>query len=195
MTARRRPLLACGAALLAGFLLTGAAPGSAQDVPEPAGYRLDDYRSPTPATLDGANVLDVAAALALWKTGGAVFIDVLPRPPKPANLAPGTVWRDPLRHSVPGAAWLPNVGFGALAPETQAYFEAGLARATAGDRGKAIVFFCERHCWMSWNAAKRALAMGYTAVSWFPDGTTGWSEAGLPLQPVEPWREAEPAGR
>lgn len=190
MTAQARPFLAVVAVLLAGLLvvLGCVTSGKAQDVPEPDGYRLDDYRSPTPATLAGAKVLDVAGAAALWKAEDALFIDVLPRPPKPANLAPGTVWRDPSRNSLPGAVWLPNVGFGALAPETEAYFAAGLAEATGGDRSKAVVFFCERHCWMSWNAAKRALALGYTTVSWFPDGTTGWSEAGLPLAPVEPWR-------
>jgi PQQ-dependent catabolism-associated CXXCW motif protein len=195
MTARGRPFVAPVLGLLACLVvLMLAHSGWAQDVPEPGGYRLEDYRSPTPATLRGATVLDVAAAIALWKAEAALFIDVLPRPPKPANLAPGTVWRDPSRNSLPGAIWLPNVGFGALAPETEAYFAAGLARATGEDRSKAVVFFCERHCWMSWNAAKRAIAMGYAAVSWFPDGTTGWSEAGLPLAPVEPWREGRSSG-
>ena len=39
---------------------------------------------------------------------------------------------------------------------------------------------------MSWNAARRAIAMGYTSVAWYPDGTDGWSQAGQPLQPHEP---------
>ncbi|MFL5147996.1 MAG: PQQ-dependent catabolism-associated CXXCW motif protein [Microvirga sp.] len=161
----------------------------AQEPPEPSGYRTDRYRSPTPATLKGATVLPVGEAEALWKAGTAVFIDVLPRPPKPAQLPPGTPWRDSPRHSVPGALWLPNVGFGEISPETESYFRSGLEAATKGDLSKPIVLFCQRECWMSWNAAKRALAFGYRRVFWFPDGSDGWSEAGLPLERVEPYAE------
>jgi rhodanese-related sulfurtransferase len=39
---------------------------------------------------------------------------------------------------------------------------------------------------MSWNAAKRALALGYKNVAWYPDGTDGWEAAGLPLQEAKP---------
>jgi hypothetical protein len=39
---------------------------------------------------------------------------------------------------------------------------------------------------MSWNAAKRALALGYRSVHWYPDGTDGWGEAGFLLERVEP---------
>jgi rhodanese-related sulfurtransferase len=39
---------------------------------------------------------------------------------------------------------------------------------------------------MSWNAAKRALAMGYTNIAWYPAGTDGWRAAGLPLQSTAP---------
>jgi rhodanese-related sulfurtransferase len=35
---------------------------------------------------------------------------------------------------------------------------------------------------MSWNAAKRIVAMGYANVIWYPDGTDGWAEARLPLR-------------
>jgi PQQ-dependent catabolism-associated CXXCW motif protein len=68
----------------------------------------------------------------------------------------------------------------------QAYFEQGLARATQGDKSKPLVFYCRKDCWMSWNAAKRALALGYGAVNWYPDGTDGWAEAKQPLEPREP---------
>jgi rhodanese-related sulfurtransferase len=39
---------------------------------------------------------------------------------------------------------------------------------------------------MSWNAAKRARALGYSNVVWYPEGTDGWLAAGLPVQPTEP---------
>jgi PQQ-dependent catabolism-associated CXXCW motif protein len=48
------------------------------------------------------------------------------------------------------------------------------------------VVYCLKDCWMSWNAAKRALAMGYTNVAWYPDGTDGWASADLPLEQATP---------
>ncbi|MGQ0672136.1 MAG: PQQ-dependent catabolism-associated CXXCW motif protein [Hyphomicrobium sp.] len=149
-----------------------------QRAPEPDGYRMDDFRQPVPATLSGARVITTEEAERIWKQQTAVFIDVFPKAPKPANLPPGTVWRDPSHMSIKGGHWLPNVGLGALTPEVETYFRAGLERLTGGDRKKPIVLFCLRDCWMSWNAAKRALSWGYGNVIWFPDGTDGWSEAG-----------------
>ena len=48
-----------------------------------------------------------------------------------------------------------------------------------------IVIYCLRDCWMSWNAAKRAMTMGYRNVVWYPDGTDGWEDALLTLAPCK----------
>lgn len=158
-------------------------------VAEPEDYRMNDFRSPVPATLKGARVVDPAQAEDLWEQAkdGAVFIDVYPKPPKP-KLPEGTVWREPKHESIKHAFWLANVGFGVLSKEFDAYFREGLARLTGGDKAKTIVFFCLRDCWMSWNAAKRALEYGYRDVVWFPDGTDGWKDFGLPTAIIQPER-------
>lgn len=165
-----------------------AAAAWAQDgrAPEPEGYRTSDYRSPTPATLKGARVLTTEEAEALWKAGTAAFVDVMPQAPRPPNLPPGTVWRDKPRLTIPGSLWLPDTGYGALAPATEDYLREGLQKASGGDRGRLIVVFCLADCWMSWNAAKRALAWGYVNVAWYPEGTDGWDMAGLPLAEAKP---------
>jgi PQQ-dependent catabolism-associated CXXCW motif protein len=155
-------------------------------VAEPEGYRTSDYRAQVPATLAGADTLDPEAAKSLWESGTAIFIDVYPRPPRPENLPVATVWRDPIHKSIAGAHWLPNVGYGVLAPATADYFATRLTALTAGDKSHRLVFFCQRDCWMSWNAAKRALALGYTHVAWFPDGTEAWEELGIALVEVSP---------
>ena len=160
--------------------------GSALAAPEaPEGYRLEAYRAPVPETLEGGAVIETAAAHALWRRGEAVFVDVLPRPPRPDNLPEDTLWRPKPRRSIPGSVWLPDVGYGALSPEMDAYFREELARA-AGSRERKIVFFCLAECWMSWNAARRAIReYGYERVHWYPGGTDRWSEAGHPLERVE----------
>ncbi|MEX6505433.1 PQQ-dependent catabolism-associated CXXCW motif protein [Jiella sp. M17.18] len=156
-----------------------------RSVPEPSGYRMQDYKGPTPSTLTGGRVLDTAQAKRLHDAG-VPFIDVLPRAPKPKGLPKGTIWRPEPRKDIPGSIWLVDTGYGALAPTMQAYFLDGLKRATKGDKSRPIVFYCKRHCWMSYNAARRAIAAGYTSVDWYPDGTNGWAEAGYALQPNEP---------
>lgn len=155
-------------------------------VPEPDGYRMQDYRVPTPAALSGARTITTAQADAIWKAGEAAFIDVLPHPPRPANLPAGTVWRERERLDIPGSLWLPDTGYGELAPATEDYFRNGLERATGGNRDKLLVIYCQRDCWMSWNAGKRALALGYRNIAWYPDGTDGWQEAGLPMEKAVP---------
>ena len=175
---------------LALMVLAGlaAAPCRAADpVPEPAGYRLDNFRSPVPATLAGVRVVTAIDALALWNGGGTLFIDVLPRAPKPANLPANTVWRDTPRASIPRAAWLPNVGYGRLNAEMDAYFRRNLEALTGGDKARPVLFFCLADCWMSWNAAKRAREeYGYTAVMWYPEGTDGWPAKVVPLAEAQP---------
>ena len=177
-----RPPLRLAALLVLGF---AAAPAAAQ-VAAPDGYRMDDYKSPTPATLRGAAVVDAAAVEQLVRGGPAVLIDVLPQPPRPDKLPPGTLWRPPERRDIPGSVWLANTGFGALSPEMEAYFRDTLAALTLGDRARPLVFYCEAQCWMSWNAAKRAVAEGYTAVHWFPGGMQDWTARGLPTWPNTP---------
>jgi PQQ-dependent catabolism-associated CXXCW motif protein len=154
--------------------------------PEPAGYRTKDYRAPTPAGLAGARIVSTAETERLWQDKSAVFVDVLPRAPRPANLPPGTIWRDKPRLDIPGSIWLPDTGYGALAPATEEYLRKNLERATSGDRAKLLVIYCLRDCWMSWNAAKRILSMGYTNVAWYPDGTDGWTDMLLPVAEAQP---------
>lgn len=176
-------MIRAAAAILA-LLLPAAA--LAQAVAEPEDYETEHYRGPVPASLAGATVVDTRAAFALWKTGRVVFVDVLPRAPKPDNLPEGTIWREQPRESIPGAIWLPNVGYGMLAEVTETYFRNGLNAATAGDMSQPLVFFCLSECWMSWNAAKRALEYGHERVFWFPEGTDGWSFEDYPTAKLEP---------
>ncbi|WP_417605805.1 PQQ-dependent catabolism-associated CXXCW motif protein [Primorskyibacter flagellatus] len=153
---------------------------------EPADYRMDRYRGPVPSTLSGGTVVGPEAAHDLWQAGQTAFIDVLPQAPKPANLPEGTIWRDKPRDSIPGAIWLPNVGYGAIADVTEGYFRRGLANVTKNDSTHPVLFFCLADCWMSWNAAKRAIEWGYSNVYWLPEGTDGWQFWDYPLERITP---------
>lgn len=173
-------------ALLALFALARAAPPDAPAVPEPEGYRLDDYRSPVPATVAGGRAIGTAEAQALWRKQGALFVDVLPAPRRPEKLPAEALWKPLPRRDIPGSLWLPDVGRGAINEALDAYFRDNLARATKGDKGAAIVLYCLADCWMSWNATKRAAGYGYTQLYWYRDGTSGWEAAALPVAEAIP---------
>jgi PQQ-dependent catabolism-associated CXXCW motif protein len=170
------------------LLLFAAALGAraVAEVPLPEGYRTEDYRAPTPDRVPGARTLDTAQAEAVWRQGGAVWIDVLPAPRRPAELPATALWLPSPRRGIPGSLWLPEVGRGVLAPVLEAWFRGELRRATGGDLDRPVVFYCQAECWMSWNAAKRAAAWGWRAVHWYPEGTDGWEAAGLPTEALHP---------
>lgn len=147
---------------------------------------MEAYRAPVPATLKGATVVDTAKAYDLWTRKTAAFIDALPHAPKPEGLPKNVVWREQPRSDIPGSLWLPDTGYGALSEATQNYLEKGLEKASGGEKKKPLVFYCLKNCWMSWNAAKRAMTLGYVNVFWYPDGSDGWEAAKHPLEDRKP---------
>ena len=171
---------------LALVLLARGAAAETAAVPEPPAYRTENYRAPVPTTVAGGQAIATDEAHRLWRDKQAVFVDVLPAPRRPEGLRPDALWK-PLPHrDIPGSLWLPDVGRGALSDALDAYFRAGLARASGGNKSAPIVLYCQASCWMSWNATKRAAAYGYTRLYWYRDGTTGWEAASLPTEEAAP---------
>ncbi|HEY0420289.1 MAG TPA: PQQ-dependent catabolism-associated CXXCW motif protein [Acetobacteraceae bacterium] len=175
-------ILARRALLLAAFAWPARADSS---VPEPDGFRMDDYRAPVPDTVRGGTVLHTEALRALIARAPPVLIDVLPAPRRPPAMRPEAPWLPPRHHAIPGSLWWPDVGRGALSPELETRFRARLAEVTAGDAARLVVFYCLADCWMSWNATRRAAAWGVRAA-WYPEGADGWKAAGLPLAELAP---------
>lgn len=60
-----------------------------------------------------------------------------------------------------------------------------LTQVTEGRRDMPLVFYCLNvECWMSYNAALRAINLGYSNVLWYRGGIEAWQRNGLPLQPA-----------
>lgn len=94
--------------------------------------------------------------------------------------------------SLPGAIWLPGAGRGeSFSDSIQQQLARALEATTKGDRSRPIVFFCQGpQCWLSYNAALRAVALGYQSVYWYRGGIEAWLAAGGELAPMRlTWRK------
>ncbi|KAA5605169.1 hypothetical protein F1188_12895 [Roseospira marina] len=59
-----------------------------------------------------------------------------------------------------------------------------LRQATRGNIQTPLIFYCaSRECWMSYNAALRAINLGYSNVLWYRGGLEAWKQAGGPTVP------------
>lgn len=93
--------------------------------------------------------------------------------------------------SLPGAIWLPGAGRGeSFTDALQVRVARTLEATTKGDRKRPMVFFCQGpQCWLSYNAALRAVALGYQNVYWYRGGIEAWLAAGGELAPMRlAWR-------
>jgi PQQ-dependent catabolism-associated CXXCW motif protein len=149
----------------------------------PDGYRIAHYRGPIPDPPSGVRRISAEDVAKLGP--GALLIDVLPAESGHRDVE-GKWHLAAIRQSIPGAHWFPETGRGVLAPGIGSWFERGIGRLTRGVKDRTIVTFCLADCWMSWNAARRLRALGYTRVRWFAEGTDGWRDAGHPLVEATP---------
>ncbi len=146
------------------------------------GYRIDRYRSPTPASAEGATTVSTPELQTLMaQEPDLVIIDVI-------NLEyrHGRFLQDKPHLAVPGAHWLPNTGQGDLNAAWLSYLLDNVRALTGGDQDRAVAVLCKSDCWLSWNATRRLAADGYTRLFWYKDGIDSWQNAGLPTEPAEP---------
>jgi len=177
-----------GAALLAAL----ASAGSAADVSEPPGLWTGAMQGPTPKTLGGAVVVDLAAIEALMPEQ-PLLLDVGPAVRKPENFPDERPWL-PTHRSIPSAIWMPGAGAAPLDSGREELFYRRIGELTLGDKTKTIVVFCRPDCWGGWNAGKRLVGKGYRKVHWFPAGLEGWQDKHetAEVKPDSGW-SAEPA--
>jgi PQQ-dependent catabolism-associated CXXCW motif protein len=144
-------------------------------VAPPDRIRAAPYTAPTPTTIPGATVISTRLLNTL-AAGAAQDRPVL------VDVASGEG-----HATLPGAVWIPGAGRGtSFVDPLQARFIELMARLTGGDKARPLVYFCvNSRCWLSYNAALRAVAAGYSRVYWYRGGLEAWRAAGLPLVAIE----------
>jgi PQQ-dependent catabolism-associated CXXCW motif protein len=130
--------------------------------------RQQPYHGPTPLEIPGAQVVHTRQLQAL-----------LAGPDKPVLI---DVLSEPGHVTLAGAVWLSGAGRGTnfLDPVQLALTQL-LGQLADGDKSRPLVFFCaSSQCWLSYNAALRAVAAGYGRVYWYRGGVDAWTAAALP---------------
>ncbi len=75
---------------------------------------------------------------------------------------------------------------GSFDDQVQREFGQYLRQASGGDTSRMLVIYCAGpQCWGSYNAALRAIHMGFRNVYWYRGGLEAWGQAGLPLQDAQ----------
>jgi PQQ-dependent catabolism-associated CXXCW motif protein len=155
--------------------------GENQDfgVPPTAALKIGEHASPTPLEVPGARSVATAELRQLLRAPAGerpLLFDVISEE----------------RHvSLPGAVWLPGAGLGeSFEDEIQTRLSRTLGEGTGGDRARPMVFFCANaRCWLSYNAALRAVRLGYTNVRWYRGGIEAWGRGGgVLVEPKLVWR-------
>ncbi len=167
----------------------------AQPVPDPDGegrdfgvpptfeLQLVTHSGPTPREVPGARTIRTAELRAL-----------LARPPEERPLL-FDVLGGPGHDSIPGAIWLADAGRGSgFDDELQRRMSRTLAFLARSDMKRPMIFFCANtQCWLSYNAALRALKLGYQVVGWYRGGIDAWLAAGGELAAMRmTWQRPEP---
>ena len=140
-----------------------------RDMGVPASLALHDgaFHGPTPNQIPGGQVITTKGLAPLLQQGMQVYVfDVLGG-------------QDSLPNAMP-LAWASQPG--SFDDSTQQRLDQMLRQVTHGQIDAPLVFYCmSPECWMSYNAALRAIHAGYRNVLWYRGGIEAWRGAGLPL--------------
>ena len=167
------PLAACAVVLFAAAAYAASESRFAEEdhdwgVSPTTQLRQPPYHSPTPREIPGAKVVYTRELQAM-----------LNGPDKPLLI---DVLSGEGHETLAGAIWLGGSGRGEdFDDPVQRNLAPLLLRLTGGNKAKSMVFFCAGpQCWLSYNAALRAVAAGHRSVYWYRGGIDAWTDAELP---------------
>jgi PQQ-dependent catabolism-associated CXXCW motif protein len=172
-------------AVLVGRHFAASATTEIQLFDRATGYRINHMIGEVPLRIDGGVTLGIDELEALVARADPVLIDVYDdRPGILERVSLGVFAQRKPRMQIEGSASLAGFGAGSIDTLEDVRLARKLKEMTGGDRTRPIVFYCLANCWTSWNAARRAIGLGYPNVHWFRDGIEAWQDAGLPVAPA-----------
>jgi PQQ-dependent catabolism-associated CXXCW motif protein len=131
----------------------------------PSGLHDGDMHGPTPSSIPGGQVIATRGLIPLMQGAAGVQPVIL------QTIDGG----QPLPNAIPATFAAASGDFN---DQTHAQLGQLLRQATRGNREIPIVTYCAGpQCWMSYNAALRAIQLGFTNVLWYRGGMEAWTAA------------------
>jgi len=119
----------------------------------------------TPTQIPGGKVISTKGLLVLLQNGNGVPVLLLDALGDPQRQLPGAI----------PAAFASQAGN--YTDQVQQQLGQMLMQLTRGNKQVPIVTYCQGpQCWMSYNAALRAIALGYSNVLWYRGGVEAWQQ-------------------
>lgn len=111
-----------------------------------------------------------------------------------ANIPVIDVWAYGPHPSLPGAIMMPGAGSpGDFNDATQQRLWDALSNLTQRQPKNPLIFLCTgSRCWESYNAALRAIDMGFQTVLWYRGGLAAWQASGAPMSNGDPGQGGPP---
>jgi PQQ-dependent catabolism-associated CXXCW motif protein len=135
--------------------------------------RTENLRSPTPQQIAGGRVVRTVELQKMLAAKERPYL---------IDVATGA------HRTLAGAFWMDGAGAGNFGTDQEKRFLKAIASFAAGRKNRALVFLCEdAQCWLAHNAARRAIAAGYTNVMWYRGGIAAWRAAGLAMAQADPF--------
>lgn len=136
-------------------------------VPPTSQLHQGAMHGPTPASIPGGQVITTSGLVELLRRQDmrTLVFDILGGP----QTLPGAIPAVPAHQP------------GSFDDQVQRDFGGYLQQVTQGNQETPLVFYClNPECWMSYNAALRAINLGYRNVLWYRGGIEAWQQAGQP---------------
>lgn len=136
-----------------------------------------ELHGPTPTSIPGGQTITTDRLMMLYQQGqqnGLLVFDVL-----------GSDFHLPMAQNAIKASEPGSFNDG-----VQREFGQYLQQVSQGNKARPMVFYCQgTSCWMSYNAALRAIQLGYNQVYWYRGGVEAWQRmqqmaASMPQQPM-----------
>ena len=124
----------------------------------------------TPASLDGATLVDAAKVKSMMEAGGTTVVDT-------------RVANEFAEKHIKGSVSIPYKEKSAKDVNFDGKLDSFDVAKLPTDKSAKIVMYCNAgECWKSYKAAKTAIQSGYKSIHWFRGGIPEWKAKGYPVE-------------
>ena len=131
---------------------------------------LSAHAGETPATLEGATLVDAAKVKSMMESGGVTVVDT-------------RVANEYAESHIKGSVSIPYKEKSTKDINFDSKLDSFDLAKLPTDKNAKIVLYCNSgECWKSYKSSKAAIQGGYKSIYWFRGGIPEWKSKGFPVE-------------